>query len=225
MTPGDTSGGAGGEKFDAALLGTLARVTDRLDAVENAIRGIDETQEQLARDTSDKYVDVLDKLTAVRGDLSKVQEQVGDAEEAPVTLQRAPWWPDLNIVDAEVAWHALGRWVDEQLLPRQPRYAPDFRPCWRLHPDVVDELSALYAAWWDAYQRPRRDPTAAINFLDRWLGPAMRRIQESFEGCTRGRNSAHNPSTGIADVPQWDPTEVDAFLAEDLAGRPPKPKK
>ncbi len=118
----------------------------------------------------------------------------GTAAQAPGTAAQAPgaaaWLPDLATGDARSrALQNLGAWVDEVLRVRHPEMYDRLGACWFLHPDVLDEMTALRAAWFAAYRDPAAPATAAIEWHDRWLPGAMRRCRTAIRrrGC-KGRH-------------------------------------
>jgi hypothetical protein len=52
----------------------------------------------------------------------------------------------------------------------------ELRECWPSHIHAVWELSTLAAEWHHAYGGTRPDLARALEFYDRWLPGAMRRI-------------------------------------------------
>jgi hypothetical protein len=91
-----------------------------------------------------------------------VGELVQPRANAPV-----PWWPDLPAgPEREAAVQNLGLWVDEVLRARHPEAYNELGTCWFQHPDILDELTALRAAWFAAYRDPEAPPMAAIEWHD-----------------------------------------------------------
>ena len=109
-------------------------------------------------------------------------------------VQRAnapvPWWPDLAAgPEREAAVQNLGRWVDEVLRARHPEAYNELGTCWFQHPDILDELTALRAAWFAAYRDPDASPMAAIEWHDHWLPGTMARCKAIIRG--RGCKARH----------------------------------
>ncbi len=50
--------------------------------------------------------------------------------------------------------------------------------CWIHHPAVVEEISALVAAWTEAYHRNSKPTSDPINWHDRWLPNCIDRISK-----------------------------------------------
>lgn len=168
-------------------------------------------------------LDALEAELATVGELvTELSSTVQDlATEASVRRERACWWPDLDQTQAADAWQRLGDWVYRCLLPRHPAYTHHVRACWRLHPNVIDELTALRVTWIDAYQNPRSRPTAAVEYLGRWLPEAMARIERAFvaTGCEPGPRSTHHDSA-TGPPPAWTEHQLATFLDADLEHRP-----
>ena len=109
----------------------------------------------------------------------------------------ASWWPDLTTGDHRAeALDSLAVWVDEVLRARHPEMYNQLGACWYLHPDILDELTALRAAWYAAYRDPGAPATAAIEWHDRWLPGVMRRCRAAIRarGC-KGRHEKEAPVT------------------------------
>ncbi|MDJ0396178.1 hypothetical protein QMK17_22935 [Rhodococcus sp. G-MC3] len=97
------------------------------------------------------------------------------------------------------------------------RYELDTKipPCWYRHSPVVEELTALMAAWTDAYYRGdeyRDDLTA---WHTQWFWPVIHRLQAvtDFENCTHTRCEHRSTPPTTLDG-------LDDFVAADIAGRP-----
>ena len=183
-------------EIPVALLGKLAEQAERLD-------GLDATVADLGED-----------LSALAATLAKGGPAGGEAEQAW-------WWPHLDALDATNAWAKLGSWVRDALLARHVQYQELLRPCWRRHPDVVDELTALRLLWADAYTNAAAKPGAATEYLTR-LPVAMTRVDAAFKhtGCKAERDPVHkDPTSTYVLFEQWDGDEVAAFITADAAAR------
>ncbi len=49
--------------------------------------------------------------------------------------------------------------------------------CWAEHPELIEELTALWLAWQQAYQQPNPPLTAAADWHDRWLPSLLHRLE------------------------------------------------
>lgn len=153
----------------------------------------------------------------------------GDGDTAPAApgaaASTAPacWWPDLDPAAATAAWGQLGAWVREGLLARHPPWRRSLRPCWRRHPNVVDELTALRLLWLDAHTNPQAAPTAAADYLNR-LPVVLARVQAAFKdaGCNTEAGVQVHASHDDRFIPaQWDGDQVAAFITDDTGRRTP----
>lgn len=173
--------------------------------------------------TSTPEVDELaERVEELHEQLTRVTSQVTAlAADRQPRGERAWWWPGLDKQQAAEAWETLAGWVDECLLPRFPKYARTLRPCWRRHPDVVDELTALRVLWFDVYYNPRARAAAAAEYRERWVPHAMDRVEESFHtlGCAPNTRSTHGRDPD-APLPAWTPEQLSDFYTTDLADRP-----
>jgi len=106
------------------------------------------------------------------------------AERQPAgTGGRAIWWPDLPAGQQRTAALCqLRAWVDDVLRARHPKLASDsLPPCWDRHDDVVDELTALQAAWQAAYRDTAAPATAAIEWHEHWLPGCLARCKAAIK--------------------------------------------
>jgi hypothetical protein len=135
----------------------------------------------------------------LRGDLDLVARFEELARSVADTLDAAappgpaaPCWLGLDR-DAYLAELAkLRNWTDTVL--RQHYSGYELRDCWPCHIHAVWELSTLAAAWRHAYGGQRPDLARALEFHDRWLPGAMRRVAHITRACdpdcvTRRRRS------------------------------------
>lgn len=120
--------------------------------------------DQLASEITDAYADILARFEAL--------------EDRPSARPVAPaaWcWRALSDQAAEELWTQLKEWV-AWIRCRYP-LAKKLPPCWPEHPEVVEELTALWLAWQAAYEQPDAQPTAAADWHDRWLPGALHRLE------------------------------------------------
>jgi hypothetical protein len=87
---------------------------------------------------------------------------------------RAVAWQLLDADAAEAVWRRLARWVG-WLRGRYP-LARQVPACWWRHPELVEELTALWLAWRQAYVAGSAPVTACMDWHDRWLPGLLRRI-------------------------------------------------
>lgn len=129
----------------------------------------------------------------------ETRELAGTVDELVQRREAVPalWWPDLPAGPARAeAVQGLGVWVDEVLRGRHPEAYNELGTCWFQHPDILDELTALQAAWFAAYRDPAAPPTAPIEWHDRWLPGTMARCKAAIRarGC-KGRHEKQPDST------------------------------
>ena len=133
-----------------------------------------------------------------------------EAEQEELVPSRFTW----RYLDAEQAralWSELIDWTT--WLRERYELGTKIPPCWYRHDPVVEELSALMAAWTDAYCRGdeyRDDLTA---WHTQWFRPLMARIRDisDFDSCTHDR-CAHRPSppATLAGIEEFVDADVDA---------------
>jgi hypothetical protein len=96
-------------------------------------------------------------------------------EEASASSSSAPWaWRNLTGPAAEKQWCELADWVG-WLRGRYP-LARRVPLCWWRHPELVEELTALWLAWKDAYATKHAHLAAPADWHARWLPDFLRRI-------------------------------------------------
>jgi hypothetical protein len=183
----------------------VEQVAEVLAGVAKEVAAHDLTLLELRLDRLAEAIGELDKLRdevgKLRNELHDVAEPVGEPARRPET-QRAVWWPDLPAEqDRADVLQSLGRWVDEVLRARHPEAYNELGTCWFWHPDILDELTALQAAWFAAYRDKASSDTAAIEWHDRWLPGAMARCRAAIaaRGCKGRHEKESHPTVGFLD--------------------------
>jgi hypothetical protein len=141
----------------------------------------------LAEETTESIANLLLRLEAV-------EEGAGGA------TGRSPqsWcWRYLAPHAAETLTAELADWV--RWVRRRYPLARRVPPCWANHPEVVEELTALWLAWQAAYTEPDPPLTAAADWHDRWLPGVLDRLENgAFSlNCTDAHRA--RPSSAYAD--------------------------
>jgi hypothetical protein len=111
-----------------------------------------------------------EQLSRLGMDVEQLQDEVSstDAESAPWT------WRSLTGAAAARQWHELAEWVG-WVRGRYP-LARQIPPCWWRHPELVEELTALWLAWKDAYATKHAHLAAPADWHARWLPDLLGRI-------------------------------------------------
>jgi hypothetical protein len=105
----------------------------------------------------------------------------GALEAAAPGGPAAPSWIGLDRDTYAARLAGLRQWADTVL--RQHYGGYELRDCWPRHIHAVWELSTLAAEWHRTYDGPRPDLARALEFHDRWLPGAMRRITAITSTC------------------------------------------
>jgi hypothetical protein len=152
------------------------------------------------------------RLAALRGELSALRKRLdqagvtGDTDLAAAlaalaqtvtdTLNAAAprgpspvRWDRMAGDDRKRAFADLTAWVDRVLTPYQQGHGgshPALEACWPEHPQAVQELGVLHAAWRRAWDRPRPDLPAALDWQDRWAPGVLRRLGDALRPCATG---------------------------------------
>jgi hypothetical protein len=186
----------------AAALAEVARLGRRLD----------EFEAKLAASTSE--VAQIAEIRSGLAELSGLVRELLEREEVETRGERAPWWPDLRPSEERTAaLRLLGAWVDEVIRGRHSEaYRDSLQPCWYRHPDVLDELTALRAAWYAAYRDKAASSSAAIEWHDRWLPGCMARCKAAMKALACDKNGHQEPRKP---APFYDSVEFKDFTEAD----------
>ncbi|SFC96988.1 hypothetical protein SAMN04487968_11724 [Nocardioides terrae] len=123
--------------------------------------------ESLTVETNETVANLLARLEAL--------------EDAAIPLDGIPrvptsWcWRTVGPTGAEVLWQELRDWVG-WVRHRYP-LARRIPICWKEHPELVEELTALWLAWQAAYTVLDAPLTAAVEWHDRWLPGLLYRVE------------------------------------------------
>jgi hypothetical protein len=142
--------------------------------------------EALAHEATDSVADLVSRLE--------------DVEARSVSAGRAPtsWcWRTIGPHGAEELWRQLTDWVD-WIRTRYP-LARKVPPCWADHPELVEELTALYVAWQHAYEDTDAPLTAAADWHDRWLPGVLYRLEHGPFALDCTNEHRARPSSAYAD--------------------------
>ena len=163
-------------------------------------------------------MNVAEEVTLLRAQVDYLLERLADADGLGATPVA---WCSLDREQAREEWAALVGWVDWLV----DRYSLDDRipDCWHRHPPILEELSALRAAWLGSYEAPNARASDGVAWHD-MLDRVLDRIRE-WDRC----GCAHGTHRDDVDGPdRRDHTERDAFIRADVATRlaprqPPPP--
>jgi hypothetical protein len=132
-----------------------------------------------------------DEILLLRAQVDYLLEKVTDAVDL---TDRAITWSRLTREQAAEEWKRLCEWTD--WLRDRYQLHESIPACWYAHSAMVEELSALRAAWTDAYLSPQAglaDPAAWHDLLDR---TRYRLYAWDRNGCADGR---HRPDLRLPD--------------------------
>ena len=149
--------------------------------------------EDLTAETTETIANLLARIEA----LEDVEVMSGVAA-APTS-----WcWRTIGPHAEEALWHELRDWVG-WIRHRYPlaRRIPD---CWHEHPEIVEELTALWLAWQAAYTVPDGPLTAAIEWHDRWLPGLLHRLEHGAFALDCADSHRPRPSTSYVSMDEVD---------------------
>jgi hypothetical protein len=71
--------------------------------------------------------------------------------------------------------------------------------CWAEHPEIVEELTALWLAWQHAYTDSDAPLTAAADWHDRWLPGLLHRLQHGAFALDCSESHQDRPARSYAE--------------------------
>lgn len=94
-------------------------------------------------------------------------------------------------------WETINDFVDWI----NQRYFADSRskqivPCWYMHGAIVEELTGLWAAWWDASYNAKKPNTKLADYHRRYFWPAMDQIWALSKEC-QNKNQHSVTASGV----------------------------
>lgn len=175
-------------------------------------------------------VDLLETAVAsMAHDLQQLTIQVargnaglgpGGDTAVPLEVNGPPWW------NLRMAGQARRRAVLEDLtdwlgwLHEHYPLAEHVPGCWWRHPEVVQELVSLRAAWAAAYDDAGAGPQAPAEWHDRWLPGALARVASwGTRPCVNAGVHVERPTTAYGS-PMDDPPDFARFLSDIGPGDP-----
>jgi hypothetical protein len=166
-----------------------------------------------------RLTEAVDELHRQHHDL---QERVTAQPKAGARTRKAPasvpWplrWRDLDRQAADEAWVWLIDWTG--WLVDRYQLAEEIPACWPKHPPLIEELTALAAAWHDAYDDAA--PADAPLVWHERLARARIRLRD-FDDYTRCRTGVHTDRRlDLVWPDQWR-AHAEQVAAADLAARP-----
>jgi hypothetical protein len=168
-----------------------------------AISQVRKDLDQLASEVTDSVADVLTRMEAL-------EDQSGSAGGAVGPHAVAGWcWRYLGPQGSDALWAELTGWVG-WIRNRYPlaRRIPE---CWARHPEVIEELTALWLAWHAAYTERDAPLTGAIDWHDRWLPGVLHRLEHGAFALNCSQDHHDRPSSAYADANQSDSAQTTAW--------------
>jgi hypothetical protein len=208
------------ERLLTALSGEVAVLRKRMDDLARTVGTIAVRQRAGGQDGLGER---LDELAGRVAEIAAMQQEALDA-----TGRGPVWdWTSMTAAEAAGAWRELVGWIDAVLLPRNPtllvssvqqaKLGGEWAPCWYLHPEAVDELSALYGMWRTAFTGVEASALRVAEWRDRWLPNTRARLRLILDRCN-GIEGEHRPAEPRADR-MTDRDALNAYIHQDLDQR------
>jgi hypothetical protein len=124
---------------------------------------------RLRRDLDELASEFADTAAGLMGRIDDLD--AGDGASTP----RAWNWHGIGPRAEEELWSQLRAWV-AWIRHRYP-LAKRVPACWAEHPEIVEELTALWLAWQHAYEDRRASLSAPAEWHDRWLPGVLYRLE------------------------------------------------
>jgi hypothetical protein len=113
-------------------------------------------------------------------------------------------WDNLTSEERGIQLEGLRNWYQVVLLPLYgQQIGMAVKGCWEAHPAVCVEIGNLRQEWRRIYERQEPQLSGSLNFHDRWLPGALRRVDPLMTGCT-----ARECGIGNRGWPQEAPTAL-----------------
>ena len=165
---------------------------------------------------------VRESLDGLRDSVEALHEKQTALEKTVRRGRRAPEsvpWPltfrHMNQPDATTAWEWLIDWVDWFVTRYQ--LAEELPACWPYHGSLIEELAALAAGWYAAYDN-KAAADAPIVWHER-LARARTRLRD-WDDSTRCRNGTHTPRRLELDWPSTWRSDAQTVARAEIAARP-----
>jgi hypothetical protein len=152
----------------------------------------------------------IDRLLDEVRDLRETGPQAASIEFQDDDDDWAPWnWRRMPATAAKAALSALEEWV-VWLRSRYP-VAQQLPACWAVHPELVEELSALHWAWRAAFHGDDPRPTAPADFHAHYLPGVLDRVRRWGVHCSE----LHEPrADGVYASGELPPIQIPTSPAE-----------
>lgn len=161
-----------------------------------------------------------------------ILERLGNVEELTEYLYTelsnypagGPWfWKELSPQQRHDLWVELDEfvtWLQNRILRHWSNPEGWIAPCWYLHPDAVEQLTALMVAHKAAYRTKSQKPSFELTeWFTRGLWPTLETFtrRTTFKNCVA--EGEHRPSAG-GKVLTGSSAEFLAFVAADTTEHP-----
>lgn len=140
--------------------------------------------DELAHSTTDIAADLLARLDELN--------DTGANRDAP----RSWCWRSIGPQAEEELWAQLRDWVN--WLRRRYPLAKRIPACWSDHPEVVEELTALWLAWQHAYADANAPLSAPVEWHDHWLPGLLHRLEHGPHALNCSAEHTPRPSSAYA---------------------------
>ena len=141
--------------------------------------------DDLAHQSTDTFLGLVERI-----------EDIESRADSATSSSTAWCWRNLGPRAGEELWDQLTEWVD-WIRSRYP-LARKVPACWADHPELLEELTALWLAWQAAYQDRDASLTAAADWHDRWLPGLLYRLEHGPFALDCANGHQPRPTTAYA---------------------------
>jgi len=188
-----------------ALRREVAEVRTQVDQAATDLQGL----AALPGAVSDLH-DRVERIGELAGEVQDLADVVERLAEEPTDQPRVI---DLAHIAPDERAHRLtelAEWLRDVVYPGWPWVQERLRPCWILHPGIVNDVLYLRAAYTAAYEDPAGRAHHAADWR-RWLIEVTLDVEETTRSCPQPGSGEWDPARHSVALPPRDDTDVVAI--------------
>jgi hypothetical protein len=156
--------------------------------------------DRLASEITDSVADLHSRLESTEDTASGISARSGIGAEPKGVM--AWCWRYLGPQGSDALWAELAGWVG-WIRHRYP-LARRVPACWAQHPELVEELTALWLAWHASYTERDAPLTGPIDWHDRWLPGLLHRLEHGAFALNCSSGHQDRPASAYANAGESD---------------------